>query len=93
MGLGVVLIFYAIAMTIAATVVAIVFGAVSYFLTRQSWPKSKRAVIASVIFPYVCVGFAGAWFISYAVITMKLSTAIPVWVTLGKPLFQTVTPS
>jgi hypothetical protein len=58
-------------MTIAATVGAIVFGAISYFLTRQSWPKSKRAVIASVIFPYVCVGFAGAWFISYTVINYE----------------------
>jgi energy-coupling factor transporter transmembrane protein EcfT len=68
MGLGVVLIFYAIAMTIAATVGAIVLGAINYFLTRQFWPKSKYAVIASVVFPYVCVGFAGVWFISYAVI-------------------------
>ena len=34
MGLGVVLIFYAIAMTIAATVGAIVLGVTSYFFTR-----------------------------------------------------------
>jgi hypothetical protein len=72
MGLGVVLIFYAIALMMAATVGAVIFGSISYLLTRQLWPRSKRAILASIFFPYLCVAFAGAWFASYAIINYEV---------------------
>lgn len=72
MGIAVVLIFYAIALTIAASVGAVILGSASYLLTRQLWPKSKRAVLVSIIFPYLCVAFAGAWFVSYAFVNYEL---------------------
>lgn len=66
MGIVVVLIFYAIALMIAASIGAAIFGVVAYFLTNGSGPKRKLAVIASILFPFGCVAFAGAWFITYA---------------------------
>ncbi len=68
MGIGIVLIFYAITLTIAASVGAVVFGVVSYLLTRYSGSQRKRAILASILFPYLCVAFAGGWFVAYAVI-------------------------
>jgi len=72
MGIVVVLIFYAIALTIAASVGAVILGSASYLLTRQLWPKSKRAVLVSILFPYLCVAFASAWFASYAFINYEV---------------------
>jgi hypothetical protein len=60
MGIAVVLIFYAIAMTIAATIGAIVLGTVSSILTKHSGSKRKKAVLVS-LFPFVCLVFAGVW--------------------------------
>jgi hypothetical protein len=68
MGIAVVLIFYAVTLTIAASVGALVFGLLGSALTRPSGPGRKRAVIACVLFPYACVAFAGGWFITYWVI-------------------------
>jgi len=72
MGLGVVLIFYAIALTIAASVGATVLGGLSYFLTRHSGAKRKRVILASVLFPFACVVFAGGWFVAYAIINTEI---------------------
>lgn len=63
----VVLMFYAVALTAAATIGAAVLGTAAFFLTKTS-PNKKRAIVASVLFPYACVAFAGAWFVGYAVI-------------------------
>jgi len=68
MGIAVVLIFYAVALAIAASVGAAVLGVASYLLTRHSGQRRKRAILASVLFPFVCVAYAGGWFIVYAVI-------------------------
>jgi hypothetical protein len=68
MGIAVVLIFYAVVLAIAASVGAAVLGIVSYLLTRHSGQCRKRAILASALFPFVCVAYAGGWFIAYAVI-------------------------
>lgn len=68
MGILFVLIFYAIALTIAASVGAAVLGTACFLLTRKAENGRKRVVAASVFFPFACAGFAGAWFIAYAVI-------------------------
>ncbi|MGB0081712.1 MAG: hypothetical protein WBP90_09320, partial [Terracidiphilus sp.] len=67
MGILFVLIVYGIALSIAASVAAVTFGATSYYLTRRSGPERKRAILASIIFPFACVVFAGAWFVAYAI--------------------------
>jgi hypothetical protein len=66
MGIAVVLIFYAIAMTIAASVGAAVLGLATYALTKPSGAGRKRAVLTAVIFPFLCVVWAGLWFVAYA---------------------------
>ena len=67
MGIAVVLIFYAVALTIAASVGAVLLGVLSYVLTRHSRQR-RRVILASVLFPFACVVCAGGWFILYAVI-------------------------
>lgn len=67
MGILFVLIFYGIALTVAASIGAIAFGVASYHLTKQSGPKRKRAVLASIIFPFACEAFAAGWFVAYAI--------------------------
>jgi hypothetical protein len=71
MGITVVLIFYAVALTIVASIGAVVFGSTSYVLTKHSGSKRKRAVFVSALFPFVCVAFAGGWFITYSVINYE----------------------
>ena len=68
MGLGIVLVVYAIAFMVAASIGAVVLGAVTYFLTRRSGQHRKRAIVASAVFPFVCALFAGAWFVAYATV-------------------------
>lgn len=68
MSLFFVLIFYAVALSIAAAIGAVVLGGLAYLLTRRAAAGRKRAVFASALFPFTCVAFAGAWFILYAVI-------------------------
>ena len=66
MGIMVVLIFHAIALTIAASVAAIILGGATYALLKHSVDKRKRAALASIAFPFLCVAFAGGWFVVYA---------------------------
>jgi len=67
MGLLFVLIFYAVALTVAAAIGATIMGTIAFLLTRHS-SRWKRAFLLSVLFPFACVAFAGGWFIFYAVI-------------------------
>ena len=66
MGIMVVLIFYAAALTTAACVAATVLGGATYALLKDSTLRPKRAVLASMTFPFLCVAFAGGWFVVYA---------------------------
>ena len=72
MGIGFVLILYAIALTVAASVGAVVLGLVSKRLTRHAGPKHTRVVFASAALPFLCVAFAGVWFVSYSVINSEV---------------------
>jgi hypothetical protein len=72
MGIVVVLIFYAVALTIAASIGAAVLGAISYFLTKHSGQDRKKAILASVLFPFLCLAYAGGWFITYAVVNYTI---------------------
>lgn len=72
MGIVFVLNLYALALAIAASVAALVLGASTYLLTRRSDPKRKLAVLASILFPFACVVFAGGWFVTYAIINAEI---------------------
>jgi hypothetical protein len=72
MGIIVVLIFYAAGLTIAACIGSVVLGIVTFALTKSAGPERRRAVLASIIFPFACVIFAGGWFVAYAVINYDL---------------------
>ena len=72
MGLGVVLIVYIVMLTIAASIGAIVLRTVTRVVIRSPGPKRERAALISVLFPFACVAFAGAWFIAYSVINEEV---------------------
>jgi hypothetical protein len=63
MGIGVVLIFYAIALTIAASISAAILIVAAHLLTKPSATGRKRLLITSALFPFACVLFAGVWFV------------------------------
>jgi hypothetical protein len=67
MGIGFVLIAYAVAFTVAASIGAALLGTLAYVLTKRSG-RRKRAIAASALFPFVCALFAGAWFVAYATV-------------------------
>lgn len=67
-GLLFVLIFYVVAFAIAASIGAVALGLLSAYLTRRAENKRKRAILASITFPFACVVYAGCWFVAYAVI-------------------------
>ena len=68
MGLVFVLFFYAIALTIVASLSAILLGFLAYVVTRKVGSKRRVAILVSAIFPFGCVVFAGVWFAVYAVV-------------------------
>jgi hypothetical protein len=72
MGIAVVLIIYAVALSIAACIGSVVLTGITSFLTRHSGPRRKFAIIASALFPFICVVYAGGWFIGYAVINSTI---------------------
>lgn len=68
MGILFVLIIYAIALTVAATIGAAILAPTTAYLTRSASSGRKRVITASAIFPFACVAFAGTWFVCYAII-------------------------
>jgi hypothetical protein len=72
MGIVVVLIFYAVAITIAASVGSALFSSLAYFLTKRSGARRKRAIIACALFPFTCALFAGTWFVVYATVNYEV---------------------
>lgn len=68
MGLLFVLMAYAIVCSIAATVAACVLGFVAWQLIPARAKGRRKAIMASVVFPYGCIVFAGCWFFAYSTI-------------------------
>lgn len=67
MGIGIVLLFWAVAGTVLASIGALAFGSLTAFLTRGS-PKRRRAIVLSSVFPFICLGWAAALFIFQAIV-------------------------
>ena len=68
MGILFVLIFYVVALTIAASLGSLLLRAIAHRLLGGAGTNRKRPVIVSMLFPFACVLFAGIWFIAYATI-------------------------
>ena len=68
MGILFVLILYAIVLSLVAAIGAAVFGTAAHFATRSAESGHKRAVLIAALFPFLCVAFAGVWFVVYDVI-------------------------
>ena len=68
MGLAFVLLFWAVGLTIAAAIAATILGIITHKLIRNPGIKRKRTVATAVMFPFICIVFAGAWFVAYAII-------------------------
>ncbi len=68
MGILFVLIFYAIVLSVVAAIGSAVLGTAAHFMTRRFGGRHRRVVLCAAAFPFLCVAFAGAWFIGYAVI-------------------------
>jgi hypothetical protein len=68
MGILFVLLFYAVVLTIAGGLAAAILGSIVFKLIPRSGIRRKRAVVVATLFPFVCVGYAGIWFIAYAAI-------------------------
>lgn len=71
MGIGIVLIFWAVAGTILAGTGALVFGGATTFLTRRA-ENRKPVVITAIVFPFACLGWAAALFIFQAIVNGSL---------------------
>jgi len=68
MGIGIVLLVWAVAGLIVAGVGSLMFGAVARYFTRAVAGDRRKAVIAAAAFPFVCLGWAGAVFVFQAFI-------------------------
>ncbi len=72
MGLGLVLLFWAVIGSILAGIGAAVFGGVAAFFTRGVNQGRKRVIIAGGLFPFLCLGWGGCVFVFQAVVNEGL---------------------
>lgn len=68
MGLGFVLLLWAVVGTVLAGIGALVLGGLSAFLTRGAAIGRKRLILASSLFPFLCLGWTGAVFLFQAIV-------------------------
>lgn len=72
MGLGVVLIFWAVIGFILASVGALTLAATTTLLTRRVRAGRRRAIVVAAIFPFVCLGWGACVFVFQAVVNEGL---------------------
>jgi hypothetical protein len=72
MGLGFVLIFWAIAGLVLGTIGAGALGAITAFLTRGIVQSRRRLILFAGLFPFACLAWAGAVFVFQAVVNAGL---------------------
>jgi hypothetical protein len=68
MGLGIVLIFWAVAAGIMAAIAMVVLRATATFLTRSVTTDHRGVLLAASLFPFVCLAWGGAVFIFQAIV-------------------------
>src|SRR5579872_2218365 len=68
MGIGFVLLLWAVAGTILAGLGAVILGGATAFFTRRVNKGRRRAVSAAILFPFACLAWAGAVFVVQAIV-------------------------
>jgi hypothetical protein len=68
MGIGFILLIWAVAGALAAGIGAVVLGSTAAYLTRGSGHGRKRLILAASLFPFTCLVWAGAIFIFQAIV-------------------------
>ena len=68
MGIGIVLLVWAVVGTILASVGALVFGGVTDLLTSGAREGCRKTIFAACAFPFVCLGWAGLVFLFQAAV-------------------------
>ena len=68
MGIGIVLLFWAVAGTILASVGAVFAGSLAAWFIEKGTLKRRRAIVLSSAFPFVCLAWAVALFVFQAII-------------------------
>ena len=72
MGITCVLFFYAVVLSIGGAVAAAVLGFGTFKFIPRPGIGRRRAVIIAILFPFACIGYAGVWFASYAIINDQM---------------------
>jgi energy-coupling factor transporter transmembrane protein EcfT len=72
MGVGIVLLFWALVGTVFAAIGAATLGCATALLTRGVTNGRRKVVIAASLFPFVCLGWGGAMFVFQAVVNEGL---------------------
>src|SRR5271157_3925020 len=72
MGIGVVLLAWAVVGIVLACVGALVMGASATFLTRKAAQDRSLTLLAAIVFPFACLGWAGAIFAFQAVVNSAM---------------------
>lgn len=68
MGLGIVLIFWAVVGAVVASVAALTLAGTTSLLTRQVPAGRRKAIFAAAIFPFICLGWGAGVFVFQAVV-------------------------
>lgn len=68
MGIGLVLMIWAVVGFVLACVGALVMGAVATFLTRKATNDRSLTLLASIAFPFACLGWAALLFVFQALV-------------------------
>jgi predicted PurR-regulated permease PerM len=72
MGIGIVLLFWAVIGTILAGVAAVVLGVATAWLTRRVQHWRRTAILAAAVLPFLCLAWAGAVFFFQAIVNETL---------------------
>lgn len=72
MGLGIVLLFWAVVGTVVAAIGGVTLGCATAVLTRGITNGRRRIITAASLFPVVCLGWGGAVFVFQAVVNEGL---------------------
>jgi hypothetical protein len=72
MGIGIVLLFWAILGIVVASIAAATLGCAAAMLTRGVTNGRRKVIIAGSLFPLVCLGWGGAIFVFQAVVNEGL---------------------
>jgi hypothetical protein len=68
MGIGIVLIFWGVVGLIGATIGSVILPGLASHFTQGRVQRSRRLIWVVRLFPYACLGWAGAVFVFYAIV-------------------------